>query len=124
MTPEEHLLSGIERFDEEEPGVRFFDSNPALSGEAREIREINTANGFDDKRAAAIRLSDLKKEAKREHAGFSAINGYVYMAIPVPSGENAEWISVKTAMSDGFKPGGGIDSAASLSRSTAFARAR
>ena len=110
VTPEEHLLSGIERFDEEEPGVRFFDSNPALSGEAREIREINTANGFDDKRAAAIRLSDLKKEAKREHAGFSAINGYVYMAIPVPSGENAEWISVKTAMSDGFKPGGGIDS--------------
>ena len=110
VTPEEHLLSGIERFDEEEPGVRFFDSNPALSGEAREIREINTANGFDDKRAAAIRLSDLKKEAKREHAGFSAINGYVYMAIPVPSGENAEWISVKTAMSDGFKPNGGIDS--------------
>ena len=90
--------------------MRFFDSNPALSGEAREIREINTANGFDDKRAAAIRLSDLKKEAKREHAGFSAINGYVYMAIPVPSGENAEWISVKTAMSDGFKPNGGIDS--------------
>ena len=32
------------------------------------------------------------------------------MAIPVPSGENAEWISVKTAMSDGFKPNGGIDS--------------
>ena len=110
VTPEEHLLSGIERFDEEEPGVRFFDANPALSGEAREIGEINTANGFDDKRAAAIRLSDLKKEAKREHAGFSAINGYVYMAIPVPSVENVEWISVKTAMSDGFKPNGGIDS--------------
>ena len=110
VTPEEHLLSGIERFDEEEPGVRFFDQNPALSGESKEIGEINTANGFDDKRAAAIRLSDLKKEAKREHAGFSAINGYVYMAIPVPSGENAEWISVKTAMSDGFKPNGGIDS--------------
>lgn len=35
VTPEEHLLSGIERFDEEEPGVRFFDSNPALSGEAK-----------------------------------------------------------------------------------------
>ena len=110
VTPEEHLLSGIERFDEEEPGVRFFDSNPALSGEAKEIGEINTANGFDDKRAAAVHLSDLKKEAQREHSGFSAINGYVYMAIPVPSGENAEWISVKTAMSDGFKPNGGIDS--------------
>ena len=110
VTPEEHLLSGIERFDEEEPGVRFFDQNPALSGESKEIGEINTANGFDDKRAAAIRLSDLKKEVKREHAGFSAINGYVYMAIPVPSGENAEWIGVKTAMSDGFKPNGGIDS--------------
>ena len=110
VTPEEHLLSGIERFDEEEPGVRFFDANPALSGEAKEIGEINTANGFDDKRAAAVHLSDLKKEAKREHSGFSAINGYVYMAIPVPSGENAEWISVKTAMSDGFKPNGGIDS--------------
>ncbi|MCR5810079.1 MAG: S8 family serine peptidase [Lachnospiraceae bacterium] len=110
VTPEDHLLSGIERFDEEEPGVRFFDQNPALSEDAREIGEINTANGFDDKRAAAIRLSDLKKEAKREHAGFSAINGYVYMAIPVPSGENVEWIGVKTAMSDGFKPNGGIDS--------------
>lgn len=110
VTPEEHLLSGIERFDEEEPGVRFFDANPALSGEAKEIGEINTANGFDDKRAAAVHLSDLKKEAQREHSGFSAINGYVYMAIPVPSGENAEWISVKTAMSDGFKPNGGIDS--------------
>ncbi len=107
---QEHLLSGIERFDEEEPGVRFFDANPALSGEAKEIGEINTANGFDDKRAAAVHLSDLKKEAQREHSGFSAINGYVYMAIPVPSGENAEWISVKTAMSDGFKPNGGIDS--------------
>ena len=57
-----------------------------------------------------MHLSDLKKEAQREHSGFSAINGYVYMAIPVPSGENAEWISVKTAMSDGFKPNGGIDS--------------
>lgn len=110
VTPEEHLLSGIERFDEEEPGVRFFDSNPVLSEEAREIGEINTANGFDDKRAASVRLSDLKREAQREHSGFSAINGYVYMAIPVPSGENAEWISVKTAMSDGFKPNGGIDS--------------
>ena len=110
VTPEEHLLSGIERFDEEEPGVRFFDANPALSGEAKEIGEINTANGFDDKRAAAVHLSDLKKEAQREHSGFSAINGYVYMAIPVPSGENAEWIGVKTAMSDGFKPNGGIDS--------------
>ena len=110
VTPEEHLLSGIERFDEEEPGVRFFDANPALSGEAKEIGEINTANGFDDKRAAAVHLSDLKKEAQREHSGFSAINGYVYMAIPVPSGENVEWIGVKTAMSDGFKPNGGIDS--------------
>ena len=110
VTPEEHLLSGIERFDEEEPGVRFFDQNPALNGEAREIGQINTANGFDDKRAAAVRLSDLQKEAQREHAGFSATGGYVYMAIPVPSGENAEWIGVKTAMSDGFKPGGGIDS--------------
>ena len=110
VTPEEHLLSGIERFDEEEPGVRFFDANPALSGEAKEIGEINTANGFDDKRAAAVHLSDLKKEAQREHSGFSAINGYVYMAIPVPSGENAEWIGVKTAMSDGFKSNGGIDS--------------
>ena len=110
VTPEEHLLSGIERFDEEEPGVRFFDQNPALNGEAREIGQINTANGFDDKRAAAVRLSDLQKEAQREHAGFSATGGYVYMAIPVPSGENAEWIGVKTAMSDRFKPGGGIDS--------------
>ena len=110
VTPEEHLLSGIERFDEEEPGMRFFDQNPALNGEAREIGQINTENGFDDKRAAAVRLSDLQKEAQREHAGFSATGGYVYMAIPVPSGENAEWIGVKTAMSDGFKPGGGIDS--------------
>ena len=72
VTPEEHLLSGIERFDEEEPGVRFFDQNPALNGEAREIGQINTENGFDDKRAAAVRLSDLQKEAQREHAGFSA----------------------------------------------------
>ena len=110
VTSEEHLLSGIERFDEEEPGVRFFDQNPALNGEARKIGQINTENGFDDKRAAAVRLSDLQKEAQREHAGFSATGGYVYMAIPVPSGENAEWIGVKTAMSDGFKPGGGIDS--------------
>ena len=109
-TPTGHLLSGIERFDGVKPGVRFFDINPALSSKAQELGEINLSNGFDDKRSVAFSLSMLKKEARRENGGFSAVNGYVYMAIPVPSGAAPKWIGVKTAMSDGFKPSGGIDS--------------
>ena len=103
------LPSGIERFDEETPGVRFFDTNPAMDDEAKEIGEINTGNGFDDKYSMALRLSALKKDKEREDGGYAAINGYVYMAIPVESAEDVRWIGVKTAMSDGFKPAGGID---------------
>ena len=103
------LLSGIERFDEETPGVRFFDTNPAMDDEAKEIGEINTGNGFDDKYSMALRLSALKKDKEREDGGYAATNGYVYMAIPVESAEDVRWIGVKTAMSDGFKPAGGID---------------
>lgn len=124
VTASEHLLSiieqsdgvsagqqrGIERFEGENPGVRFFDQNPALSDEAKEMGEIDSANGFDDKRTAAVRLSELKKEERRPDGSYSAVNGYVYMAIPVTSGEEAKWIGVKAAMSDGFKPSGGIDS--------------
>ena len=108
--PSDNMTTGIERFDGEVAGVRFFDRNPALSTEAKEIGEINKANGFDDKRSAALPLSALPKEPRRPEGGFSAVNGYVYMAVPVTSGANAKWISVKTAMSDGFKPNGGIDS--------------
>ena len=108
-TPDEHLLSGIERFTEKEPGVRFFDRNPAIDAKAKEIGEIDRKNGFDDKRSGAVHLSALQKEKRRE-GGFSAVNGYVYAAIPVPSDAEPKWISVKTAMSDGFKPSGGIDS--------------
>ena len=103
------LPSGIERFDEETPGVRFFDTNPAMDDEAKEIGEINTRNGFDDKYSMALRLSALKKDKEREDGGYAATNGYVYMAIPVESAEDVRWIGVKTAMSDGFKPAGGID---------------
>ena len=109
-TPTGHLLSGIERFDGVKPGVRFFDINPALSSKAQELGEINLSNGFDDKRSVAFSLSMLKKEVRRENGGFSAVNGYMYMAIPVPSEAAPKWIGVKTAMSDGFKPSGGIDS--------------
>ena len=110
VTASEHLHSGIERFEGENPGVRFFDQNPAMSDEAKEIGEIDSANGFDDKRTAAVRLSGLNKEERRPSGGYSATNGYVYMAIPVTSGDAAKWIGVKAAMSDGFKPAGGIDS--------------
>ena len=103
------LPSGIERFDEETPGVRFFDTNPAMDDEAKEIGEINTGNGFDDKYSMALRLSALKKDKEREDGSYAATNGYVYMAIPVESAEDVRWIGVKTAMSDGFKPAGGID---------------
>ena len=98
------LPSGIERFDEETPGVRFFDANPAMDDEAKEIGEINTGNGFDDKYSMALRLSALKKDKEREDGSYAATNGYVYMAIPVESAEDVRWIGVKTAMSDGFKP--------------------
>ena len=78
--------------------------------EAKEIGEINTANGFDDKRTAAVLLSELNKAERRPSGGYYATNGYVYMSIPVTSGDAAKWIGVKAAMSDGFKPAGGIDS--------------
>ena len=110
VTDKEHLLSSIEQFSEETPAVRFFDENPALNDAAREIGEINTANGFDDKRSFSVRVPELHKEAQMPNGGYSAINGYVYLAIPVPAGADPRWISVKTAMSDGFKPNGGIDS--------------
>ena len=109
VTDEEHLLSGIERFEGKEPGVRFFDRNPAIDEKAKEIGQIDSKNGFDDKRTGAVSLLALQKEKRRE-GGFSAVNGYVYMAIPVPSDADPKWISVKTAMSDAFKPNGGIDS--------------
>ena len=106
----ESLLSGLEKFDSEEPGVLFFASNPAIDPEAHQIGEISDRSGFDDKHSMALRLSSLPKEEQKPHGGFSAINGYAYMAIPVTSAQDARWISVKTAMSDAFKPSGGIDS--------------
>ena len=107
---EESLLSGIERFDSDEPGVLFFDANPAIDENAHRIGEISTNSGFDDKRAMALRLGTLRKEQQKEHGGFSAVNGYAYMAIPVEAAQDVRWISVKTAMSDAYKPHGGIDS--------------
>ena len=106
----ESLLSGLEKFDLEDPGVLFFASNPAIDPEARRVGEISKDSGFDDKRSMALHLSELPKQEQKEHGGFSAVNGYVYMAIPVTSAQDACWISVKTAMSDDFKPSGGIDS--------------
>ncbi len=104
------LLSGIERFDSDKPGVLFFDANPATDQKARQIGEIDKQNGFGDKRSMALRLASLPKEEQDPYGSFSAINGYAYMAIPVSSAQDARWIGVKTAMSDGFKPYGGIDS--------------
>ena len=106
----ESLLSGMERFDSDEPGVLFFDANPALSRDARQIGEIDEQNGFGDKRSMAFKLASLPKEEQDPYGSFSAINGYVYMAIPVTSAQDARWIGVKTAMSDAYKPFGGIDS--------------
>lgn len=104
------LLSGIERFDSEEPGVLFFDSNPAVDPDAEQIGGIGTQNGFDDKYAEELPLRTLPKEEENPYGRFSAVNGYVYMAIPVSSAEDVRWIGVKTAMSDGFKTSGGIQS--------------
>ncbi|MDO5455921.1 MAG: S8 family serine peptidase, partial [Eubacteriales bacterium] len=103
-------VTGIERFATDTPAVLFYDANPAMDPKARRIGEINRQNGFDDKRSMALRLAELPKEKQKEHGGYSAVNGYAYMAIPVTSAGDARWISVKTAMSDGFKPNGGIDS--------------
>ena len=110
VSEEESLLSGIERFDSDTAGVLFFDANPALDPEAHQIGTISDKCGFDDRRSMALPLSSLPKEEQKPHGGFSAINGYAYMAIPVTSAQDARWISVKTAMSDAFKPSGGIDS--------------
>ncbi|MBQ9033961.1 MAG: S8 family serine peptidase [Lachnospiraceae bacterium] len=107
---EKSLLSGIERFDTDAPGVLFFDTNPAIDENAHRIGEISRNSGFDDKRSTALRLGTLRKEQQKEHGGFSAVNGYAYMAIPVASAQDVRWISVKTAMSDAYKPHGGIDS--------------
>ena len=106
----ESLLSGMERFDSDEPGVLFFDANPALNSEAHQIGEIDRQNGFGDKRSMALKLASLPKEEQDPYGAFSAINGYAYMAIPVASAQDARWIGVKTAMSDAYKPFGGIDS--------------
>lgn len=104
------LQTGIERFDADEPGVLFWSSNPAIDPEAEQIGRISTKSGFDDKRSAELRLKALPREEMKPGGGFSAVNGYVYMTIPVNSADKARWIGVKTAMSDGYKPAGGIDS--------------
>ena len=110
VSEQESLLSGIERFDTDKPGVLFFDANPAINREAHQIGEIDKQNGFGDKSSMALRLASLPKEEQDPYGAFSAINGYAYMAIPVSAAQDARWIGVKTAMSDGFKPYGGIDS--------------
>lgn len=104
------LQNGIERFDEETSGVLFFDANPALDDKAKEIGEIDKHHGFDDKSSMALPLTVLSKDKGNEQGSYAAVNGFVYMAIPVRDVEQVRWIGVKTAMSDGFKPSGGIDS--------------
>ena len=42
------LLSGIERFDSDKPGVLFFDGNPATNQKARQIGEIDKQNAGDE----------------------------------------------------------------------------
>ena len=108
-------LVACERFDSETPGVKFFKANPAISENAEEITPTRQDAGFGDKHSVSFKLSDLAKEShsKTEMQGLVGENGYLYMAIPVNSTEdltNAKWISAAFAMSDGFRPAGGVAS--------------
>lgn len=109
-TAAENMVSigGMERFGSAQPRVLFYNENPALNAVARPIGAVSSEAGFDDSRSMAFELSSLSKEQQSIDCGFSAVNGYFYMAIPVTSGADAKWISAELAMSDAFKPAGSI----------------
>ena len=108
-TPAENLTStmGIERFDGSTSAVRCFDSNPAM-GSANEIGKVATGVGFDDTSSMAFNIKSLRETASRMGKQGTAVNGSVYLAIPVSSTQDALWVGAKCAVSDAFKPAGGI----------------
>ena len=93
-------VGGMERFDGAQPKVLFYSENPVFNADARQIGAVSDEAGFDDTNSTALELSIDR--------GFSAINGYFYMAIPVTSAADAKWIAAELAMSDAFKPAGSI----------------
>ena len=99
----------IERFDGASPGVLCFDANPVTNENAKQIGAVSDALGYDDGQSMAIDVTSLNNAEERSvDRGFSSVNGSVYLAVPMKSTADAHWLSVEFAMSDSFKPTGGI----------------
>ena len=99
-----------EKFDGDTSGVRFFTTNPATDPNARELSFTQGELGYGDTSSAAVNVAFLNKEGLAPMV-FRSTNGYVYLAIPVDSpsaAKAAKWVSMNCAMSDSFKPAGGI----------------
>ena len=94
--------------------VKVFSENPALNSNAKELPTSPGSVGHGDQRSLAIGLSSMNKQEwdmKYLH-GFTAVSGYVYLAIPLKSAadaSNVKWASVDVAMSDAFKPEWSLD---------------
>lgn len=100
-------------------GVRLFKENPATNADPQEITSfVDSGVGYGDTYAAAVNVSSLHKPSKEEPVIFNGSSGYVYAAIPLDSSvsdtsaalANVKYVSMDLAMSDSFKPIGGIAS--------------
>ena len=95
-------------------GIKVYNENPALNSKAKELATSTANVGYGDQRSLAVNLSAMNKQQwDMEYMhGFTAVGGYVYLAIPLNSAadaNNVKWASVNVAMSDAFKPEGSLD---------------
>ena len=109
-TAQENLLYGIDRFDADSSGVKFFDKNPALDASAKEIGSRTTQVGFDDKSAMQFNVRSLAKSNSFLSGYQKPENGSVFLAIPVQSVADAKWIGLRYAVNDSNKFNSGIAS--------------
>ena len=100
LTDPSHLIYGSDHMTGEDSGVRFFDRNPALSDEAREIGTYVTDNGFDDKASVRVDIADLGSTSAPLGTA-KAERGSFYIAIPADGEEDVKWLSLKLAVDKG-----------------------
>ncbi len=109
-TAASNLAYGIDRFDSDDSGVRFFDKNPALVADAKEIGSRVSNTGFDDKSSMSFNVRSLQASDSYLGGYLKPTNGSVYMAIPVDSLDNAKWLALRVADNDANKFSAGIAS--------------
>ena len=107
-TDQKNLIYGIDRFDKDSR-VRFFDKNPALHTDAKEIGTEDNTAGFDDKHSMAFDIPSLSDTSSLLNSDMPAAGGSVYLAIPADSAEEVNYIFAQCAV-DHYKVFGGIAS--------------